>query len=99
MISSEGERLNIIQQRTLAKTAEETEELRSRKKGIVSCGEPSVKENQREAKTHWFKIKNGGGRWIRTIEVSDSRFTVCPLWPLGKSSTLELVIGIEPTTC
>ena len=30
-----------------------------------------------------FECRNGGGRWIRTIEVSDSRFTVCPLWPLG----------------
>ncbi len=28
----------------------------------------------------------GGGWWIRTTEVSDNRFTVCPLWPLGKSS-------------
>ncbi len=27
----------------------------------------------------------GGGWWIRTTEVSDNRFTVCPLWPLGKS--------------
>ena len=27
--------------------------------------------------------KNGGGRWIRTIEAFRSRFTVCPLWPLG----------------
>ena len=27
----------------------------------------------------------GGGRWIRTTEVSDNRFTVCPLWPLGNS--------------
>ena len=25
----------------------------------------------------------GGRRWIRTIEVTDNRFTVCPLWPLG----------------
>ena len=25
----------------------------------------------------------GGERWIRTIEVVDNRFTVCPLWPLG----------------
>ena len=32
-------------------------------------------------------VKNGGGRWIRTIEVGDSRFTVCPLWPLGNSTT------------
>ena len=28
----------------------------------------------------------GGGGWIRTIEVEDNRFTVCPLWPLGNSS-------------
>ena len=28
---------------------------------------------------------SGGGWWIRTTEVSDNRFTVCPLWPLGKS--------------
>ena len=27
----------------------------------------------------------GGGCWIRTSEVVDNRFTVCPLWPLGKS--------------
>ena len=42
---------------------------------------------------------SGGGWWIRTTESNANRFTVCPLWPLGKSSTLELVIGIEPTTC
>ena len=44
-------------------------------------------------------IQSGGGWWIRTTESNANRFTVCPLWPLGKSSTLELVIGIEPTTC
>ena len=27
----------------------------------------------------------GGRRWIRTTEVVDNRFTVCPLWPLGYS--------------
>ena len=27
----------------------------------------------------------GGSGWIRTTEVTDNRFTVCPLWPLGKS--------------
>ena len=26
-----------------------------------------------------------GRRWIRTTEASCSRFTVCPLWPLGNS--------------
>ena len=43
----------------------------------------------------------GGGWWIRTTESDANRFTVCPLWPLGKSSifNLELVIGVEPTTC
>ena len=28
----------------------------------------------------------GGRWWIRTTEVIDDRFTVCPLWPLGKPS-------------
>ena len=52
----------------------------------------------------------GGRRWIRTTEVSDNRFTVCPLWPLGNSPIckayclnsrliLELVDGLEPPTC
>ncbi len=27
----------------------------------------------------------GGGGRIRTIEAKRSRFTVCPLWPLGNS--------------
>ena len=30
-------------------------------------------------------LVNGGGEWIRTTEVVDNRFTVCPLWPLGNS--------------
>ena len=35
-----------------------------------------------------FGFLNCGGRgWIRTTEVSDNRFTVCPLWPLGNSPT------------
>ena len=32
---------------------------------------------------------SSGGRWIRTIEVSDNRFTVCPLWPLGNSPLFD----------
>ena len=31
-------------------------------------------------------LRRGGGGWIRTTEVVDNRFTVCPLWPLGNSS-------------
>ena len=53
-------------------------------------------------KKHLLKASafSGGGWWIRTTEVSDNRFTVCPLWPLGKSpKKMELVIGVEPTTC
>ena len=44
-----------------------------------------------QGKHHWKKhlrlqvLFSGGGWWIRTTEVSDNRFTVCPLWPLGKS--------------
>ena len=31
----------------------------------------------------------GGGEWIRTTEGEASRFTVCPLWPLGYSSVFN----------
>ena len=31
---------------------------------------------------------SGGGEWIRTTEVVDNRFTVCPLWPLGNTPIL-----------
>ena len=33
---------------------------------------------------------SGGRGWIRTIEGEASRFTVCPLWPLGNSPILNL---------
>ena len=49
----------------------------------------------------------GGSGWIRTTEVRDNRFTVCPLWPLGNApifgyragGSMELVDGFEPPTC
>ena len=55
-------------------------------------------------------LKLGGRGWIRTTEVTDNRFTVCPLWPLGNSpifsfklytllKKVELVDGLEPPTC
>ena len=35
-------------------------------------------------KTPFKGVFFGGGQgWIRTTEVSDGRFTVCSLWPLG----------------
>ena len=37
----------------------------------------------------------GGGWWIRTTEVSDNRFTVCPLWPLGKSPKLTALNAVD----
>ena len=43
--------------------------------------EVQTQKNQRHLPLVFF----GGGWWIRTTEVSDNRFTVCPLWPLGKS--------------
>ncbi len=43
----------------------------------------------------WWRMVDSNHRNRRI-----NRFTVCPLWPLGKSSVfMELVIGIEPTTC
>ena len=36
---------------------------------------------------------NGGRRWIRTTEVTDNRFTVCPLWPLGNSPLFNKIAG------
>ena len=50
----------------------------------------------------------GGQGWIRTTEVSDGRFTVCSLWPLGNlpmlwtsllTQRVELAMGLEPATC
>ena len=34
-----------------------------------------------------------GGRWIRTTEGGASRFTVCPLWPLGNSPKYDASLG------
>ena len=50
------------------------------------CGGPSRKISQTKNAIGIKPIAFfGGGWWIRTTEVSDNRFTVCPLWPLGKS--------------
>ena len=52
-----------------------------------------------------FSMKNGQ-RWIRTTEACCSRFTVCPLWPLGNlpiylvdTFVSKPMIGLEPITC
>ena len=38
-------------------------------------------------------LSTGGRRWIRTTEVTDNRFTVCPLWPLGNSPLFNKIAG------
>ena len=42
-------------------------------------------------KTHSLSCVHfyGGRGWIRTTEVTDNRFTVCPLWPLGNSPIFD----------
>ena len=37
------------------------------------------------------QTQSGGRGWIRTTEVTDNRFTVCPLWPLGNSPIFTLL--------
>ena len=51
-------------------------------------GPPKGKESgkQKSLQPRHLDWRDGGGGWIRTIEVVDNRFTVCPLWPLGNSS-------------
>ena len=69
---------------------------------IITHGGGFVKKNIFSIKQKIRKLllsDFGGSGWIRTTEVSDNRFTVCPLWPLGNAPVLELVIGVEPTTC
>ena len=50
-----------------------------------------------------YCLSANGWRWIRTTEAICSRFTVCPLWPLGNPSIWycyhKPMIGLEPITC
>ena len=45
--------------------------------------EPSLEPESSASANSAIPAKDGGQGWIRTIEVSDGRFTVCSLWPLG----------------
>ena len=43
---------------------------------------PDTRKLFQNKSAHMFRKtceRNGGGRWIRTIEVVDNRFTVCPI--------------------
>ena len=50
---------------------------------------------QRKRDTQGVSFSLDGGRWIRTTEGGASRFTVCPLWPLG-NSPLFFSHGLSP---
>ena len=38
----------------------------------------------------------GGSGWIRTTEGIASRFTVCPLWPLGNAPIFKMISAAVP---
>ncbi len=48
------------------------------------------KQNKKDTRKDIFFL--GGSGWIRTTEVVDNRFTVCPLWPLGNTPTYTYLI-------
>ena len=48
---------------------------------------------QKNTSENWCCVtENGGWRWIRTIESIASRFTVCPLWPLGNPAIIYIFL-------
>ena len=51
----------------------------------------------KKQKSQAFRLAFGGSGWIRTTEVSDNRFTVCPLWPLGNAPIFFFVGTLAPT--
>ncbi len=74
-----------------------------RQEGAAKSGAPDRRPRINKKADRLRNRLFGGGWWIRTTEGIASRFTVCPLWPLGKSPIynmeLELVDGFEPPTC
>ena len=45
----------------------------------------SLPKKEMSLNANCVQTQSGGRGWIRTTEVTDNRFTVCPLWPLGNS--------------
>ena len=55
--------------------------------------QPPAKQNRRTLR---YDGLFGGSGWIRTTEVEDNRFTVCPLWPLGNAPICNFdAVGME----
>ena len=48
---------------------------------------------------NYIREIRSGWRRIRTFEGIASRFTVCPLWPLGNPSVNEFIIYKEESFC
>ena len=48
---------------------------------------------------NYIREIRSGWRRIRTFEGIASRFTVCPLWPLGNPSANEFIIYKEESFC
>ena len=77
---------------------------RRKKKKQISVKIHRKKEEDRlfSSRSSWWEKKKktdcfpvgllGGGRWIRTTEGIASRFTVCPLWPLGNSPIFKSAV-------
>jgi hypothetical protein len=57
----------------------------SQELNLGKASNESSANTQKPCDFHHKAFCFGGGRWIRTTEVFDNRFTVCPLWPLGNS--------------
>ncbi len=62
------------------------------KSRLSNPSSPNTKKN--ESKSNDLLSFGGGGR-IRTIEAKRSRFTVCPLWPLGNSPRYEILFCLN----
>ena len=61
--------------------------------GFCALKSPQTRMNtDKNGWTSKVSTPDGGRGWIRTTEVSDDRFTVCSLWPLGNSPIYELFI-------
>ena len=52
-----------------------------------------IRLQYKKSNTGWCWTFCGGGGRIRTIEAIRSRFTVCPLWPLGNSPIFTYRLG------
>ena len=53
---------------------------------LFSQKQPKSTPLEHEKSTSCDVLFRGGEGWIRTTEVTDNRFTVCSLWPLGNLS-------------